>query len=83
MGKICYKTKEEDKRIGRALRVERQIKRVSSEWLAEQLGVGTKQVWKYENGINRVSVSTLCLIADALGVQRDYLFHKVTTDAKR
>lgn len=83
MGKICYKTKDDDKRIGRAIRVERQIKRKSSEWLAEQLGVGTKQVWKYENGKNRVAVSTLCLIADALGVQRDYLFNKVTTDAKR
>ena len=83
MGRLSKKTKEADVRIGRAIRTERLARRRSGEWLAEQIGVSTQQIQKYETGQNRVAVSTLCLIADALGMQRGYLFFAVTHDTKR
>ena len=83
MGRLSTKTKDADARIGRAIRTQRQVKGASRESLSKKIGVSPQQIQKYESGKNRVSVSTLCMIADALELQQDYLFFKVTHDAKR
>ena len=42
--------------------------------LGNAIGLSFKQIRKYERGVNRVSASTLFLIADALGVSVDYFY---------
>ncbi len=54
--------------IGARLRLERTSRGMSQEKLAEAIGVTFQQIHKYENGTNRIAVSTLWKIADALSV---------------
>ena len=55
-----------DRKIGQRLRAIRREAGWSQERLGEALGMSFQQVQKYENGKNRVAVSTLLLIAEAL-----------------
>ncbi len=56
-----------DKAIGRALRLERQEKGRTMEWVAQKLGITYQQYGKMEHGENRVSVSRFVAISRLLG----------------
>lgn len=58
---------EFDVALGRTIRARRRSLRLSQEKLAAQCGVTLQQVFKYERGDNRVSISRLFKIAKALG----------------
>ena len=65
------KTNEIDKKLGHNLVKHRILKGKSRKDLAEKVGVTHQQLQKYENGINRVSVSRLYEICEALDVSID------------
>lgn len=55
--------------IGSKIREARVMRGLSQEKLSEALGLTFQQVQKYEKGTNRVAVSTLLVIANALQVK--------------
>jgi transcriptional regulator with XRE-family HTH domain len=57
-----------DALLGRHIRALRIARGLSQTELGQRIGVSFQQVQKYERGANRVSASTLMLIASALGV---------------
>lgn len=57
-----------DVATGSRVRPERRKRGISQEELAGKIGVSFQQVQKYENGSNRISISRLFMIADALNV---------------
>ncbi|MDA8174851.1 MAG: helix-turn-helix transcriptional regulator [Nitrospiraceae bacterium] len=57
-----------DKAMGELIRQLRKSAGMSQMKLAEKIGVSYQQVQKYEKGVNRLSVSRLEQISDALGV---------------
>ena len=57
-----------DVRFGEVLRQARISRGMSQTDLGHAIGITFQQVQKYERGANRVSISTLLRIADALGV---------------
>jgi transcriptional regulator with XRE-family HTH domain len=57
-----------DKIVGRNIRIQRVMKRLSQGKLADRIGVTFQQVQKYESGANRVGSSRLYEIASILGV---------------
>lgn len=57
-----------DHALGAKLRAVRLAAGVSQEALAERVGVTFQQIQKYEKGINRIPVSRLCALAEALDV---------------
>ena len=57
-----------DKKVGQRVRSRRLEIGMSQERLAELLGVTFQQVQKYEKGVNRIAVSRLLDIANALEV---------------
>lgn len=56
-----------DARLGARIRWLRMTRRMSQERLAEEIGVTTQMVQKYEAGRNRITVGRLVDIARALG----------------
>jgi len=54
--------------IGERVRTRRKALHMSQSHLAEAIGMTFQQVQKYERGINRISASTLFMIARALKV---------------
>ncbi|MGI3904069.1 MAG: helix-turn-helix domain-containing protein [Janthinobacterium lividum] len=65
---LSKRTAEADKRVGACVRAARVKAGWSQSKLATELGVTFQQLQKYEKGKNRIAVSTLLLIADALTV---------------
>lgn len=63
-----------DRAVGESVRLYRVMVGLSQEQLAERLGVSFQQVQKYENGVNRISASTLYRITLILGVPVEALF---------
>jgi transcriptional regulator with XRE-family HTH domain len=67
-----------DAEIGRMVRAQRQVLRLSQSDLADRIGVTFQQVQKYENGTNRISIGRLARIAEALGVPPTFFFARET-----
>ena len=63
-----------DKKVGQRVRSRRLEIGMSQEKLAELLGVTFQQVQKYEKGVNRIAVSRLLDIANALEVSASRFF---------
>ena len=61
--------KQVDKEIGVRLRQARRAAKLSQTDIANAVGVSSQQIQKYEVGKNRVAVSTLIRICDALGIK--------------
>ena len=55
-----------DVEVGQRIRIQRNALGLSQTELADQLGVTFQQVWKYEQGVNRVGAGRLTKIANAL-----------------
>lgn len=56
-----------DVEIGQRIKLVRSTQRMTQEDLAGRLGISSQQLQKYENGINRISVSRLVEVARQLG----------------
>ncbi len=65
---LSKRTAEADKRVGACVRAARVKAGLSQSRLAAELGITFQQLQKYEKGKNRIAVSTLLLIADALSL---------------
>jgi transcriptional regulator with XRE-family HTH domain len=65
---LSKRTAEADKRVGACVRAARVKAGLSQSKLANELGITFQQLQKYEKGKNRIAVSTLLLIAEALAV---------------
>ncbi len=71
------RTKAPDARdmdVGRRIRAQRLVCRMSQTELANNLGVTFQQVQKYEKGVNRVGAGRLSRIADVLNVPVAFFF---------
>src|SRR5260370_16780010 len=71
------RTKAPDARdmdVGRRIRAQRLVCRMSQTELANNLGVTFQQVQKYEKGVNRVGAGRLSRIAEVLGVPVPFFF---------
>jgi transcriptional regulator with XRE-family HTH domain len=60
--------------IGERVKKRRQELRITQEELAERLGVTYQQIQRYENGVNRLNVENIQVIANALDVPVSYFF---------
>jgi transcriptional regulator with XRE-family HTH domain len=58
---------------GDRLRQIRKIRGITQEELSERLGIGNRQIWRYENNKTVPDVNMLTKLADALDVSADYL----------
>ena len=65
---------EVDVAIGRRVRTRRRQLDMTLQQLAAKLGVGFRQLQKYETGVNKMSAGTLFQISIALGTQVDHFF---------
>jgi len=63
--------------VGKRLRKQRTLLRLSQEQLARAVGVTFQQIQKYERGSNRVSASRLYDIAKVLGVPINFFFDHI------
>ena len=78
MNEQLYKrTAEADKRVGACVRAARVQAGLSQSKLATELGITFQQLQKYEKGKNRIAVSTLMLIAEALSLPIQSFFDSV------
>ena len=71
------RTKAPDARdvdVGRRIRAQRLVCRMSQTELANNLGVTFQQVQKYEKGVNRVGAGRLARIAEVLSVPISFFF---------
>lgn len=72
------RTKAPDARdvdVGRRIRAQRLVCRMSQTELANNLGVTFQQVQKYEKGVNRVGAGRLARIAEVLNVPVSFFFN--------
>nr|WP_184045915.1 helix-turn-helix transcriptional regulator [Roseospira visakhapatnamensis] len=63
--------------VGRRLRKQRTLLKLSQEQLARAVGVTFQQIQKYERGSNRISASRLYDIAKVLGVPINFFFDHI------
>lgn len=63
-----------DRQIGNRLRALRMSRDISQANLGNALGITFQQVQKYEQGSNRLSVSTLLLVAEFFKVSPQFFF---------
>lgn len=59
-------TTDYDVKLGAAVRAQRKLHHLSQNELARRVGVTFQQIQKYESASNRIAVSTLVQIAEAL-----------------
>jgi transcriptional regulator with XRE-family HTH domain len=71
-----------DVAMGRVLRRARQSVGFSQTDLARASGVTFQQVQKYEKGTNRISVSRLVMLGNALGVEPPELVRQAMAEAE-
>src|SRR6266567_1242041 len=60
--------------VGRRIRAQRLVRRISQTELANNLGITFQQVQKYEKGVNRVGAGRLARIAEVLNVPVAFFF---------
>ncbi len=78
---LSKRTAEVDKRVGACVRAARVKAGMSQSKLAAELGITFQQLQKYEKGKNRIAVSTLLLIADALALPVHSFFDSIERQA--
>jgi transcriptional regulator with XRE-family HTH domain len=74
---LSKRTVEADRRVGACVRAARVKAGLSQSKLAAELGITFQQLQKYEKGRNRIAVSTLLLIAEALALPVQSFFEAV------
>ena len=71
--------------IGKQLKLLRLANKVSQRDLANKMGVTYQQVQKYENGLNKISVSRLWQVCEIFKISPNVLFENIlsnTSDVK-
>lgn len=68
--------------IGQRLRTLRTAKNITQGQLADKLEVTFQQIQKYEKGVNAISPSRICAIAQALNVSPEYFIANLINGAK-
>ena len=68
---------EVEKNIGRQIRMLRISEKISQKELAQKMGITYQQIQKYENGLNRISVTRLWQFCKIFEISPDYLFEGV------
>ncbi|MDD9911136.1 MAG: helix-turn-helix transcriptional regulator [Ahrensia sp.] len=63
-----------DVHVGKRVRMQRMVLKMSQEALGDKLGVTFQQIQKYEKATNRISASKLYQIASALNVQVAFFY---------
>jgi transcriptional regulator with XRE-family HTH domain len=63
-----------DIEVGRRIRAQRLVRRMSQTELGTRVGITFQQIQKYEKGVNRVGAGRLTRIAEVLGVPVSFLF---------
>ncbi|MEM1045675.1 MAG: helix-turn-helix transcriptional regulator [Pseudomonadota bacterium] len=71
-------TKEFDRALGARVKFLRQVRGISQEKLAENLGLTFQQVQKYETGANRFPIARLVKIAQLLGCTASFFLGEDT-----
>jgi len=66
--------------IGKQLKMLRISQKMSQKNLAEQMNITYQQVQKYENGLNRISVSRLWQFCKIFDVSPNYLFESILSE---
>ncbi len=61
--------------LGMRLRTRRRLMWLTQSELAAAVGVGFRQIHKYESGENSISAARLWKLAEALGVSVDYFYN--------
>ena len=77
------RVKAEDIALAKAVRKARIENGVSQVWMAEQLGVSSQQLHKYEVGVDRIPATYLKKISDALKVDIYEFFYDDDNDKQR
>ncbi|OEY86830.1 hypothetical protein BIY23_02005 [Wolbachia pipientis] len=67
--------------IGRKIKELRLIRGMSQSDLGRKVGITFQQIQKYEKGTNRVLVSRLYDLAEALSIDIPYFFSEISTEA--
>jgi len=65
---------EIDIHLGKRLRTRRRLLWMTQSEVASAVGVGFRQIHKYECGVSTISAARLWLLAEALGVTVEYFF---------
>ena len=68
--------------VGRRIRAQRLLCRMSQTELANNLGISFQQVQKYEKGVNRIGAGRLARTAEALNVPVSFFFSGDHTPSK-
>src|SRR5918994_6864599 len=68
-----------DREVGKRLRALREEAGISQTAVGEGSGITFQQVQKYENGVNRISVSRLMQFCDVLGVPVSQVLDGIAT----
>ncbi len=66
-----------DKHIGQRIKLRRIYLKMSQEKLGQSIGLTFQQIQKYEKGLNRINVSRLWDISQALQVDINYFFENI------
>lgn len=70
-----------EKHIGKQMKMLRMANKISQKKLAKSMGITYQQVQKYENGLNRISVSRLWQICKIFNISPDFLFEGTLSTA--
>lgn len=68
-----------DQRIGQRLKKYRILRNMSQTTLGIEIGVSYQQIFKYENGQDRISASRLFLISRALDIPITFFYEGLPT----
>ena len=68
--------------IGKQIKMLRLSRKITQRDLAEQMSVTYQQIQKYENGLNKISVSRLWQVCEIFQITPDALFEGILTDSE-
>jgi transcriptional regulator with XRE-family HTH domain len=74
---------EIENHIGKQIKMLRLSRKISQKELAKQMGITYQQVQKYENGLNKISVSRLWQVCNIFEISPNYLFENILSEAPR
>jgi len=72
--KSSYEMRHVNRHVGEGLRLAREVRRISMEQLAQDLGISPKRLERLENGVEEATSTDLHLSARALGVHVSMFF---------
>ncbi len=74
---------EIENHIGKQIKLLRLSRKISQKALAKQMGITYQQVQKYENGLNKISVSRLWQICDIFDISPNFLFENILDESQK